>query len=95
VSLPSLILNYTHTRPQIFFSEHIEFFGDKFTQYQLQDCFYALYEAEVATVLTAFLSIKKLKKQDIKKIKAFARVFLLDKLELNVKSRCVFSWSGV
>jgi hypothetical protein len=80
--------------PRSINTEHIEFFRSKYSQYQLQDCFYALYDAEVATVLSAFLSVKGLTKKDIKTINAFARTFLLDKLELNVKSRCVFSWSG-
>lgn len=62
-------------------------------EWQLQDCLYHIYEPEVSCITSSFLSIKGLHKTHIKGMQKFSKTYLLDKLELNVKSRCIFSWS--
>jgi hypothetical protein len=74
-------------------TEHLKLYGPEVDQAGLQDAFYALYEPEVAAVTSALTIVKGLHKDHIKKIPKFAKTYLLDRLELNVKSRCVFCWS--
>lgn len=69
-------------------------FSGKYNQAQLQDSLYALYNAEVACVQELFLEKVAPPKKEAKRFAAFAKSYLLDTLELNVKSRCVFTWSG-
>ena len=73
--------------------EHMQLFASKYGQAQLQDSFYTLYNAEVACVRELFVSQLGLTKQEIKRFNKFAKSYLLDSLELNVKSRCVYIWS--
>lgn len=65
-----------------------------FTQGILQSTYYSLLEPEVATVTEAARTVLEASKDHIKTIKKVTPIYLLDKLELNVKSRCVFAWSG-
>ena len=74
--------------------EHLQMFSHIYSQAQLQDSFYALYNAEVACVQELFLEKVAPPKKEAKRFVAYAKSFLLDTLELNVKSRCVFTWSG-
>lgn len=77
--------------------EHLLLFDDEmggFSQGSLQDALYLLYEPEVQTVLSALLAVDELH-ADLRKKKGvvkFASTYLLDRLELNVKSRCVLAW---
>lgn len=69
--------------------------GANFNQFKLQESFYDLFEPELESCRRAFMSVKTLQKHHKKKFPKFSKDYLLDKLELNVKSRCVFAWSGV
>jgi len=77
--------------------EHLLLFDDEmggFSQGSLQDALYLLYEPEVQTVLSALLAVDELH-ADLRRKKGvvkFASTYLLDRLELNVKSRCVLAW---
>lgn len=53
-----------------------------------------LYNEEVDTISNAVQLYPDIDKQQRKKISKLARVYLLDTLELNTKSRCVFAWAG-
>lgn len=64
------------------------------TQNRLQEAFYAIYDPEIAASLDLFCEFKKADKKYVKSVRRFASTYLLDKLELNTKSRCVFCWSG-
>ena len=64
-----------------------------FTPGQLQDAFYLLYEPEVATALTLLAAPAELKPDHRKALAKLSNAYLLDRFELNVKSRCVFAWS--
>jgi hypothetical protein len=68
--------------------------GDEFTQEQLRDAMYTLYEPEVQTAEHLFTSLKTTQKIHKKKFKKFVGNYLLDVLELNEKARTVFYWSG-
>lgn len=75
--------------------EHLSLYSSPMTNAELQDGFYALFEPEVKLVgdflqQTAQFSSKKHKKV----MKKWLDTYLLDDLELNVKSRCVFVWVG-
>jgi hypothetical protein len=70
-------------------------YGPTFTQNTLQSCFYTLYNAEVDSTVHALTNLPLAAMKEHKKaLPKSARVYLLDKLELNSKSRCVFAWSG-
>jgi hypothetical protein len=76
-------------------AEHLSLYGSPLTNAELQDGFYALFEPEVKLVgdfmqQTPRFSSKKHKKQ----LKKWLDTYLLDELELNVKTRCVFMWVG-
>jgi hypothetical protein len=73
---------------------HLHIYNSSFTQADLQSCFYLIYKAEIETVLNGFKAFPGLQKSQLKKFPRAARVYLLDTLELNSKSRCVFAWSG-
>jgi len=75
------------------FEEHLSLFGSDFGEWQLQDCMYQIYEPEVAAISSTFLGLKNLDKNHKKLMQKFSKTYLLDKMELNVKARCVFSWS--
>ena len=132
------------------FIEHMRIYGGaSVMHWQLQNCFYLLFESEIETITSVWLResarhrniplydeliasdvtkyidimppqmqvkgiggrIRKIfkknpkwvaKTQDEKlfaanviKLKNFHKEYLLDKLELNVKSRCVFAWTGM
>lgn len=66
----------------------------KFTQALLQSSYYSLLEPEVAAVTEACTTVLEDSTDHVKAIKKVTPIYLLDKLELNVKSRCVFAWSG-
>jgi hypothetical protein len=76
--------------------EHLRVWGDgkSFQQTQLQDAFYAIYEPEVLTASFIFSEFKKDDVRYVKQIKKFSSSYLLDKMELNSKSRSVFCWTG-
>lgn len=73
-------------------SEHLQLYGQAISQQQLQESLYVLFEPEIAAC-TTLTQIKTLHKHHIKGIPRFSKEYLLDNLELNVKSRCLFSWS--
>lgn len=70
-------------------------YGQEFNSPQLQDCFYTLYNAEVECVSTIFSELKNKHKHHKKRMDKYAKNYLLDTLELNTKTRCVFAWSGM
>ena len=72
----------------------MKLYSPKFTNPQLQDCFYTLYNSEVDCASAIFLEVKDKHKHHTKGMAKFAKNFLLDSLELNEKTRCVFAWSG-
>ena len=74
--------------------QHILLYGEKLNQIKLQECFYTLYEPEIMTCESVLTSFKSLDKKSIKSIPKFSKNYLLDVMELNIKSRCVFNWSG-
>ena len=87
-------------------------FSHTYTQAQLQDCLYTLYNGEISCVHEWFTmqerftttevkrfmrlssSQAKRTKTELKRFNAYAKSYLLDTLELNVKSRCNYNWSG-
>jgi len=78
-----------------FYIEHLNLYGTQIQQDTLQLAFYTLYEPEIQTTasLLPLYPFQRQKKQT--KINAkLASTYLLDKLELNTKTRCVFAWSG-
>jgi len=72
---------------------HMLLYGRNMDQAQLQDAFYVIFDPEVATTSSALLVVKGLHADHVKKIPKFAELYLLDRLELNVKSRSVFCWA--
>jgi hypothetical protein len=68
-------------------------FGNELSEEGLQTCLHAFYESEVDTGLLLFQTFP-VHKKCLKRADKIARTFLLDNLELNVKSRCVYAWSG-
>ena len=44
--------------------------------------------------MTLLKAVDGLSKKDIKIFEKFSNTYLLDKLEINTKSRCVLAWSG-
>lgn len=76
-------------------AEHLALYHSPMTCAGLQDAFYVLYEPEVKILgdilnATPRFAVKRHKKP----LKNFLSTYLLDELELNVKSRCVFVWVG-
>lgn len=53
-----------------------------------------LYNDEVDSISNAVQLYPEFQKQQKKKLSKLARVYLLDTLELNTKSRCIFAWAG-
>jgi len=72
---------------------HLALYGPELDQSQLQDAFYAFSDPEVGAVSSAMGVVHGLHKDHAKGLPKFASTYLLDVLELNVKSRCVFCWS--
>jgi len=72
---------------------HLQLYAPNMDQAQLQDAFYVIYDPEVATASSALLAVKGLHADHVKKVPKFAELYLLDRLELNVKSRSVFCWA--
>jgi hypothetical protein len=73
-------------------------FGDTVDQFQTQQMFYTFLDPEVVTCQTGFQLIKSpdlAKKVHKRKFNKFCNYYLLDKLELNTKARCVFCWAGM
>jgi hypothetical protein len=77
------------------FVAHLRHSRQSFTQAQLQSSFYVLYTAEMETILSGFRAFPGLQKSHLKKFPHAAKVYLLDTLELNSKSRCIFAWAGL
>lgn len=79
-------------------SERIEaqlkLFGPELNQERLQECFYSLYEPEVHTCTKLFLRSPLVPPHHQKKMPKFAKAYLLDKHDLNMKLRCILGWSG-
>jgi hypothetical protein len=79
-------------------TEHIKLYGPTLSNNRLQECFYSLYEPEIETVsavLTSAAKTEKHLKHHLKEVPKFTKSYLLDKLELNTKTRCVLAWSGM
>ena len=72
---------------------HLQLYSPNMDQAQLQDAFYVVYDPEVATTSSALMIVKGLHADHAKKLPKFAELYLLDRLELNVKSRSVFCWA--
>ena len=73
---------------------HLNLYGDQCTQHSLQQGFYHLFDPEIDVVTSIFLKLNKnFPKIHNKKFKKFSATYLLDKLELNSKSRMTFCWS--
>jgi hypothetical protein len=73
---------------------HLSLYGDKCTQHSLQHSFYNLYDPEIDVTTSIFVKLNKnYEKIHNKKFKKFSATYLLDKLELNSKSRMTFCWS--
>lgn len=77
--------------------EHMKLYKSPFTPGSLQDCFYQIFEAEISVVSNIFLTFDSFQgKKNKKKANAFKKwmdTYLLDGLELNMKSRCVIAWA--
>lgn len=77
--------------------EHMKLYKSPFSPGSLQDCFYQIFEAEISVVSNIFLTFDTFEgKKNNKKAKAFKKwmdTYLLDGLELNMKSRCVIAWA--
>lgn len=73
----------------------MKLYGPNFNHISLQRCFYCIFDPEVSICSDAFISLQDLHKDNYKKFPKFSKTYLLDKLELNIKSRCVFAWSGI
>jgi len=74
--------------------EHLFLYGTELHQDTLQLAFYALYEPEIQTTATLLpLYPFQRQKKQMKIHTKLASTYLLDKLELNTKTRCVFAWS--
>lgn len=80
-------------------SERIEtqlkLYGPELNQERMQECFYSLYEPEIHTYTTIFLQNPALHPHHKKNMPVFAKTYLLDKHDLNMKLRCVLAWSGM
>ena len=74
--------------------EHMKLFGEELNQERLQECFYTLFEPEVQTCTALFLLKPTIHKHHRKLLPKFAKTYLLDTAELNVKLRCLLAWSG-
>lgn len=73
---------------------HTKLYGPALNQERMQECFYALYEPEVQACSTLFLRNQNLHPHHKKNMPKFAKTYLLDKHELNMKLRCILAWSG-
>jgi hypothetical protein len=70
-------------------------YGPQLHQDTLQIAYYTLFEPEVQTVANILPLYPFQRHQKQTKINnKLASTYLLDKLELNTKTRCVFAWSG-
>lgn len=76
-------------------AEHLSLYSSPMTNATLQDGFYALFEPEVKLIGDYLQQTTQFSSKKHKKImKKWLDTYLLDDLELNVKSRCVFVWVG-
>lgn len=73
---------------------HVQMYGPQLNQERMQECFYSLYGPEVHTCTQLFLLNPALHPHHKKNLPKFAKTYLLDKHELNVKLRCVLAWNG-
>jgi hypothetical protein len=74
--------------------EHMRLCGETFTQQQLQSSLYLALEPDVAAAAEVMLEQPSMDKKKRKELDKYAKTYLLDVVELNVKSRCVFNWSS-
>jgi hypothetical protein len=74
---------------------HMNLFGDSLTHDRLQECMYSLFDPEIESITSQVLKIKLWNKKQRKLIGNMSKKFLLDKLELNMKVRCIIAWSGM
>lgn len=72
----------------------VKLFGPELNQERMQECFYSLYEPEVHTCMSLFLQNPALHPHHKKTMPKFAKAYLLDKHDLNMKLRCILGWSG-
>eukprot|EP01039_Chlorochromonas_danica_P010333 gene10332-11437_t len=76
-------------------AEHMSLFGSKMTEEGLQLCLHACAEADVQTGLFLIDSCTtNLHKKCRQRAQKLAKIYLLDTVELNVKSRSIYSWSA-
>jgi hypothetical protein len=69
-------------------------FGPKANQEKLQISFYSFYEPELLTAVSFLKRYPFQYKKHMKLIPKLSNSYLLDKLELNTKVRCIIAWSG-
>jgi hypothetical protein len=74
--------------------EHLLLFGPEVSEELLQLSMHIYFESEVATALYLIQQYPNVHKKCRKRAEKVAKTYLLDALELNVKSRCVYAWSG-
>lgn len=74
---------------------HLLLYGDRFDQESLQTSLYALYNTEIDVVVNLFQKYPGITKRIQKTLTKNANAYLLDKLELNTKTRCILAWSGM
>ena len=74
--------------------EHMRLCGETFTQQQLQSSLYLALEPDVAATTEVLLEQVSMDEKKRKELDKYAKTYLLDVVELNVKSRCVFNWSS-
>lgn len=76
-------------------AEHLSLYSSPMSNAALQDGFYALFDPEVKLIGDFLQQTPQFSAKKHKKImKKWLDTYLLDDLELNVKSRCVFVWVG-
>ena len=61
---------------------------------KLQTCFYAIFDPVVLSSTEHITGLATLPPAHKKLLPKFSKTFLLDKFELNAKSRCLFAWTG-
>ena len=76
-------------------AEHLSMYQSPMTCADLQDAFYVLYEPEVKLVGDLMTNTPRFGVKIHKKaLNSYLSTYLLDELELNMKTRCVFVWVG-
>lgn len=73
--------------------QHLHLYDEDFSVGQLQDAFYVLFEPETAAVQKALLVLHDLHPDHKKSVPKLSQTYLLDRFELNTKSRSMFAWA--